>query len=41
MQLIDAFKQHPVQGTLIIFSIVVFLAYLVYIDRRKATGKWK
>lgn len=35
MQLLEALKQHPVQGTLIILLIVVLLAFLIYLDRKK------
>lgn len=35
MQLIEAFKQNPVQGTFIVLLIAVFLGCLIYIDKRK------
>ncbi len=35
MQLLEALKQHPVQGTLIILLIVILLAFLIYLDKRK------
>lgn len=35
MQLIEAFKQYPVQGTLIVLLIAGFLGCLIYIDKRK------
>lgn len=35
MQLIEAYKQHPVQGTLIILLIAALLAYLIYVEKRK------
>ncbi|WP_276326169.1 MULTISPECIES: hypothetical protein [Clostridia] len=35
MQLLEALKQHPVQGTLIILLIIVLLAFLIYLDKKK------
>lgn len=35
LQLIEIFRQHPLEGSLIVVLIVVFLVYLIYIDRRK------
>jgi len=35
LQLIEIFRQHPLEGSLILVLIVVFLVYLIYIDRRK------
>lgn len=35
LQLIEIFKLHPLEGSLIVVLVVVFLAYLIYIDRRK------
>ncbi|WP_282433889.1 hypothetical protein [Desulfitobacterium sp. LBE] len=35
MQLMEALKQHPVQGTLIILLIVALLAFLIYLDKKK------
>ncbi len=35
MQLIEAFKQNPVQGTLIVLVIALLIWYLIYLDKRK------
>ncbi|WP_278278819.1 hypothetical protein [Anaerobacterium chartisolvens] len=35
LQLIENFKQHPFEGSLIVVGIAALFAYLIYIDRRK------
>ncbi len=35
MQLVEAYKQNPVQGTIIVLLIFALLAYLVYVDKKK------
>ena len=35
MQLLEAYKQNPVQGTIIVLLVIALLAYLVYIDKKR------
>ena len=35
MQLIEEYKQNPVQGTIIVLLGIAFLAYLVYVDKQR------
>ena len=34
IQLIEAYKQNPIQGTIILVAIVVFFIDLAYVDRK-------
>ena len=35
MQLVEAYKQNPVQGTIIVLLVIAFFAYLVYVDKQR------
>ena len=35
LQLIENFKQHPLEGFLIVLGIVALLVYMIHIERRK------